>query len=347
MMNVKANLEALQAGILSASEIQRTNWPEPVWAVPDLLPVGLAILAGRPKVGKSWLGLQLALSIATGGMIFGREVEQGSVLCLTLEDSPRRLKKRMEVQGWPKTDLSVSFMGINTFSEGIGSLKKVGVAALAELISANGYRLVVIDTFSKALGCRADQLGVGDMTAILSPLQEMAQRLNIVILIIDHHKKPGVNGRDVLDDILGSTAKGAIPDSIWGLYKERGKAGATLAITGRDIEEQELSLRVDWEIGCWQCEDSDEMAMTEYRQAILGIVGEMGPIGCIEIANALDKNKGTVHRELQELVKAGLVRRDERGETILYEVPSHEQATQLEMDPVIEAAKERFGAVAM
>lgn len=37
------------------------------WAVPGILPEGVCILAGKPKVGKSWLALDLALSVGAGG----------------------------------------------------------------------------------------------------------------------------------------------------------------------------------------------------------------------------------------------------------------------------------------
>ena len=46
---------------LSAKYLLTATWPEPVWVVPELLPAGLAFLAGRPKLGKSWLALQIAL----------------------------------------------------------------------------------------------------------------------------------------------------------------------------------------------------------------------------------------------------------------------------------------------
>jgi len=87
--------------MMTADELLTKGWPEPVWLVPGLLPVGLTILGGKPKVGKSWLALQLAQAIATGGMFLGIRVVQALVLYLALEDSPRRLSSRMKLQSWP------------------------------------------------------------------------------------------------------------------------------------------------------------------------------------------------------------------------------------------------------
>ncbi|MDP2815826.1 MAG: AAA family ATPase, partial [Rectinemataceae bacterium] len=54
----------------TASDLAKMVFPEPKWAVPGLLPEGLTILAGRPKRGKSWMGLGLALAVASGGKAF-------------------------------------------------------------------------------------------------------------------------------------------------------------------------------------------------------------------------------------------------------------------------------------
>jgi RecA-family ATPase len=63
--------------------------------VPGVLPEGLTILAGKPKLGKSWLALDMALAVAAGGDVLGRECIQGAALYLALEDNQRRLQRRL------------------------------------------------------------------------------------------------------------------------------------------------------------------------------------------------------------------------------------------------------------
>jgi RecA-family ATPase len=64
--------------------------------VPGFLAEGVNLLAGPPKVGKSWLSLDLALSVAAGVPALGSvEVEAGPVLCLALEATPHRFQSRM------------------------------------------------------------------------------------------------------------------------------------------------------------------------------------------------------------------------------------------------------------
>ena len=57
------------------------------FVVDTLLSQGLHILAGSPKVGKSWLALWLAVTVAKGEAVWGMGVKQGTTLYLCLEDS--------------------------------------------------------------------------------------------------------------------------------------------------------------------------------------------------------------------------------------------------------------------
>ncbi|MCB0195561.1 MAG: AAA family ATPase, partial [Anaerolineae bacterium] len=80
-------------------ELLEAEFTDPEWIIPGILPLGgLAILAGRPKLGKSWLALQWALATGNGGRVFGEQVRKCKVLYLALEDSPRRLKSRIKKQ---------------------------------------------------------------------------------------------------------------------------------------------------------------------------------------------------------------------------------------------------------
>src|SRR3990172_4718263 len=70
----------------TVGELLAADFPEPDWIVPGMIPIGLTYLAGRPKIGKSWLALQLAHSKATGGIFLQERVSQGNVLFIALED---------------------------------------------------------------------------------------------------------------------------------------------------------------------------------------------------------------------------------------------------------------------
>jgi predicted transcriptional regulator len=296
---------AASINVLSADLILRTDWPEPVWAIPGILPVGLAILAGASKLGKSWLTLQIAQAIAAGGRVFDIQVERGPVLYLALEDPPRRLKERMHTQNWP-AGLDVDFITVGNFIDQIGDLRNGGGERLTNQIERRGYRMVAIDTFSRAI--QGDQQDVREMTSWLTPLQEMSHSQNCVIIIVDHHKKPTGFDQDVIADILGSTAKGAMADTILGLYRERGKVGAKLTITGRDVEEKNLDLTWDMPTGCWQLEDTDH-GLTPQRNDLIEVLAEIEPARVTEIAEAVGRHRGNVYKQLAELERLGRIKK--------------------------------------
>lgn len=307
--------------VIDSTDIITKQFPDPVWAIPDIIPAGLTLLAGRPKIGKSWLTMQIALAVAIGGHALGAGVQQGRVLYLALEDSERRLQKRMIAQGWPSEARgAVQFMLHKDFREQIEYLNSGGSVRLAKHIGEEGYRLLVIDTFSKAF--KGDQNDNAEMTAALSPIHEKANALDIACIIIHHHAKPKGADPNPVDDIMGSSAIAGIADTAIGLYKEQGKAGAKLAVTGRDVEEKTLQLKWDAEFFCWQNEgDANELRVTEQRQSILDALAALGRAQVTQVAQYINENKGNVHKQLQTLVISGRVCISKSGGNVFYALP--------------------------
>ena len=63
--------------------------------IDNLLYTGAYILAGAPKIGKSFLVAQIAHHVSIGQDLWGYKVHQGTVLYLALEDDESRLQRRM------------------------------------------------------------------------------------------------------------------------------------------------------------------------------------------------------------------------------------------------------------
>ena len=80
---------------IDADTLQSTAYEPVSFVVDDLLPQGLHLLAGAPKIGKSWLALWLAVMVAKGDPIWGMGVKQGTTLYLCLEDSTLRIQNRL------------------------------------------------------------------------------------------------------------------------------------------------------------------------------------------------------------------------------------------------------------
>lgn len=310
----------------TAWEILTTDWPKPIFAVGDLLPAGLTILAGRQKVGKSWLALQITRQVALGETLWGRDVMSGNFLYIALEDNQARLRSRMEKQQWLAAEndqmINSGFMLREQFESQIGYLDDEGAAILAQQIERQHPRLIVIDTLGRAV--RGDLNDYEVMTAALGPLQAMAMQTNCAILLLDHHNKRGSYGEsDPVLDVLGSGAKTAVADTIWGLYKRPGSGVATLGCLGRDVESIQLKMQLDSPTGLWQIVAEGgpgSINITPKRREILDILTALGPSTVTDIAGALGENRGNTYQRLSDLVDANLVERLAESQPIRYQL---------------------------
>jgi RecA-family ATPase len=202
------------------------------------------------------------------------------------------------------------------FSTEWKSLKEGGLSELQIEIMRGGYSLVIIDTLSRAIG-RSDQLDPAEMTIVIGSLQNLAITLNIAILVIDHHRKTNGFESSPIDDILGSTAKAAVADGALGLYKTQGKQGATLKVTGRDMEEQELSLSWDGLTCCWQSlGNANDVREDTVKGDILRAIRELKEADELpttaKIAKHLGADRGFISHMLADLWTAGKVRKAEK-----------------------------------
>lgn len=313
--NSSPELESLLPGLktIDAATILKTEYPPIDWVVPDYLAPGLTFLVGKPKVGKSWLALQLALSVLTGGRMFEKDLKRGRVLILALEDNERRLNDRMKKQGWQVNPGSVDFMMSDVFREQITALNAGGGKRLLKFIEKNRYRVVIVDTFSRSI--QGDQLDAGEMTEAIGPLQQYALNKGVALVIIDHMPK-NAPSQNPIDHIYGSVGKAGVTDSLWGLYKEQGRAGAKLAITGRDVAETELKLTFDLRGFYWHCEGvANDVEMTAKRKDILDALRDLGRANLKEIAEVTGQDKSNCHGRLQDLVNDGKVKRIASAQT--------------------------------
>ena len=320
--NADPALESLLPALktIDSATILGTVYPPIDWIVPDYLAPGLTFLVGKPKVGKSWLALQLALSVLTGGKMFEKDVKPGRALILALEDNERRLNDRMKKQGWCVEHGRVDFMMSDAFREQITALNAGGGKRLLKFIEKNRYRVVIVDTFSRAI--QGDQLDAGEMTEAVGPLQQYALNKGVAIIIVDHMPK-NTPSQNPIDHVYGSVGKVGVTDLLWGLYKEQGRAGAKLAITGRDVAETELKLTFDTSGFYWHCEGlASDVEMTARRKSILDALRDIGRAQLKEIADVTGQKESHCHVRLQDLVNAGKVKRISDAQTtrVFYEL---------------------------
>lgn len=294
-------------------ELLRMEFPPLKYIVDGILPVGLGLLGGRPKVKKSWAALQLSLAVASGEDFLGKKTERNSVLYYCLEDSTRRIQGRINLLRFCDRNnlenLPLEFRPEITPINLPGDFS--GMQELRDIVSQKIFRVIIIDTLARAFSGKVDWNDLGSVTNYLAPIQKLALDNEIAIVFVDHMKKPGQQGsaEDVIDDILGSTGKTAVLDTVWGIYGKRGESGALLRITGRDVEEQDIAMRFDITDGGWvNMMDVREFIKTGTDREILEVLKD-SPSGMTvaELAKTLDKDRSNMNGYLLRLEKERLL----------------------------------------
>jgi hypothetical protein len=310
------------------SDLLAMDIPPVRWIVPDLLPEGLTLLCGKPKLGKSWLSLAVALAVSSGGRAIGHiPVERGPVLYLALEDNQRRLRSRM-VKLIGERTLDMDFWYETEWPR----LNKGGLSRLNAWLSAHpDTRLVVIDTLGMV---RSETMGKGnpyaDDYAAMGELKAIADKYKISILAVHHRTK--AETEDYLDSVAGSTGLIGAVDGFMVLERKRGEVEAGLFITGRDIEiEQEIALLWDAVTAQWtSAGDAAEYRLSREREEILGTLREAGkPLKPKEIADIIDKPQNAVYQLLKRMCENRTLERNEEGRYWFTTPPASTEATNL------------------
>lgn len=315
-------LEALDPDVEAPTDGHRTSFtadrlmamvfPEPRWAVPGVLPEGLTVFAGAPKVGKSWLALNLAASTASGGRALGKVgVTAGDVLYLALEDTPRRLQQRlgMILAGDPAPSRLTVATECEPLTEG-------GVDRIGLWLDRNDdARLVIVDVFAKVRpqgsSDRADRY-LADYHAV-APLKELADRHGVAILLLHHTRKAA--SEDFLETVSGTQGIAGAADTVLVLARARNAADAVLSITGRDVDESEHAMSFDGNVGTWTLLDgpASDWTLSDTRRAILDAVRAEEGIGPKELAVGTGMEYELVKKTMQRMAKDDQIDTDGQG----------------------------------
>ncbi|WP_349947443.1 AAA family ATPase [Lacrimispora sp. BS-2] len=214
--------------------------------VRGLIPQGLHILAGAPKIGKSWLALWVCLQVAKGERVWSFETRKCEVLYLCLEDSFARIQSRL----FEITDEAPPGLHFAIMSDAIGNGLELQIEDF--LKEHPGTGLIVIDTLQKIRKTVSSNVNpyAADYDDI-NALKQIADKNRLAILLVHHLRKTSDN--DPLNMISGTTGIAGGADSSFILQKEkRTEHTATLICTGRDIESRELFLAFNRETFLWE-----------------------------------------------------------------------------------------------
>jgi len=295
---------------ITAAELQNKDFPPIMYVVPGLLPEGLSIVAGRPKIGKSWLALDICLGVSDGRICLGsRNPTPGDVLYVALEDNPRRLQRRIDRLLSPFADKWPSRLTLATRWR---RLDEGGVEDIRGWIkSTPNARLIVLDTLAGVRPIKTNQ-GYTEDYESLAALHRLANETGVAIVVLHHTRK--LEADDPVDTISGTLGLAGCADTA--LVIQRTSKGTTLYSRGRDVEESEYALLFDRVTCRWSImgEAAEVQRSDTRRQILLALEMASEPMRPAEIAAATGIDRNTVDQRLHGMVADGEVIKLRRGQ---------------------------------
>lgn len=239
-LNVLTEAELFPDSI-TGDELMKKEFAPLYQPVDGLITEGYALLVGGSKIGKSWLMLDLAYSVANGTPFLGRSTKKSPVLYFALEDSERRVQDRNVKMGLLSGCSNIRYVfKAQTIDEDF-------CGTTDAWLTMNGGRcLVIVDVLQKIRGRTRRSDGDSYQTdyRTTNPLLDLARKHHAAIVCV-HHTNKDSSGRDVYAKISGSTGLMGAADTVIMIERERGNSTAEVNITGREIREASFEIRMD------------------------------------------------------------------------------------------------------
>ena len=320
--------------VLPAAALSRCQ-PHMRWLVEGLWSQGgVGLLASLPKLGKSWLGLDLAVSVASATACLGhfQVPRAGAVLVYMAEDAEHVVQQRLlglcrhrniELQGLPLFFISEPRIRLDHRGDR---------ERLIETVQRVAPRLLVLDPLVRMHG--ADENDAGAVSSLLAHLREMQRRFELAIVLIHHVRKSGASAAHI-----GLSLRGSGDFHAWGdhnLYLRRARKRLELWLEHRaapsPAEPFHLALvgqDDDTHLELQQEAAQDDNASLEPpprpspQTRVLTALGQYRePVSLRELRGQTRMRTQTLCQVLSELTEAGRVSKNDLG----YQLANPDQA---------------------
>ena len=236
---------------VSMTELYQTSYKSRPPIIGGLLYGGAYILAGAPKIGKSFLVAQIAYHVSIGKKLWDFDVHQGTVLYLALEDDYQRIQSRMFMMYGVEDSEKLHFA---TVANKIGN----GLDEQLEFFMREhpDTKLVIIDTMQKIREVGGEAYSYASDYEIIGKLKQFADKHSICVLTVHHTRKQPAG--DTFEMISGTTGLlGCADGSLLMQKKKRTALEATIDAVGRDQQDQLLYLSKDPNTQIWNLDRTE------------------------------------------------------------------------------------------
>jgi len=313
---------AWRDNVIDPQKLCDERFPEVKYVVPGIFPEGVILLASRPKLGKSWLILQTSAAVATGRvtLVASDNPVQGDVLYLALEDTPRRLQRRLTKYFGAQRDNWPARLKMATKWQ---RLDQGGIEDLREWCkSVDKPTLIAVDTLKKVRKPKGRNQSDYDADyEACEGLMELAKEFPGLSIMVAHHDRK-MEAEDVFDTVSGTLGLTGGADTI--AILKRSAKGVTLYVEGRDlVDAVEKAVNFDRETCRWVIlGEAAEVHQSDERKKVLTALADL-PDGLavseIQVAAELG-TRGAADMLLSRMVQHGEIIRAGRGR---YSLPQY------------------------
>ena len=183
---------------VSMTELYQTSYKSRPPIIGGLLYGGAYILAGAPKIGKSFLVAQIAYHVSTGKKLWDFDVHQGTVLYLALEDDYQRIQSRMFMMYGVEDSEKLHFATVaNKIGNGLDEQLEYFMREHPDT------KLIIIDTMQKIREVGGEAYSYASDYEIIGKLKQFADKHSICVLTVHHTRKQPAG--DTFEMISGTT----------------------------------------------------------------------------------------------------------------------------------------------
>lgn len=195
-----------------------------------------AILGSSSKARKTWILIDLAISVNAGAQFWNWNTTQGRVLYINFEIMRPFMRSRIQTVCNAKDVHDVSNLDIWTLRGKAAPFSEL-LPFFRERIQADFYSLIVIDPVYKGLGGR-DENSAGDISELCNEIEQIAVDSHAAIAFSAHYSKGNQSQKEAQDRIGGSGVFARDADSIITLTKHETEGAFTVDLILRNHPEQ-------------------------------------------------------------------------------------------------------------
>jgi hypothetical protein len=214
--------------------------PEPPleWMIDGLwTDVSKGFIAGHPGVGKTWIALDMLISIATGTLCMGKykPCYSAPVLLVEEEASRRNLQRRIHAMSRARGLEASSLRNLYHITRQFPSMPR-DLDELLAIVRDRGVRFVVFDSLRTVHSAKENSSD--EMAVVLKSFSELSILGNCSVLLIHHLAKSGIDNdkKSIFEKMRGTGSLWAWRDCILGIEGEEDSAVSQCSFQFRDAE---------------------------------------------------------------------------------------------------------------